>query len=907
MLSVISAHEFEATGGGYLRPMVTTTNDGTLTFLPVQNRPKTSQQDGVSALSSDHLKYHRSLSNELKNGTHLNRCTQRSHSPFRSAVSDTSQKLFTESSDINKKENDPNHIHHHHHHYHNHPHLASKSHPLVSIKSKEELKSILDERELIFELVKDICNDLDVKSLCHKILKNVSILINADRCSLFLVRGEKNDPDNCYLVSQLFDVDQQSTIEQVSRNGEIIIPWGTGIVGHVAESGIPANIPDCYQDSRFSDIIDHKTGYKTHDMLCNPIFDIDGEVIGVAQVINKKNSDSFDSNDENVFYKYLQFCGIGLRNAQIYERSQLENKRNQVLLDLAQMIFEKQSNIENIIYRILIHILSLLQCERCQIMLLVDDSDDPSLFYYGRSYQDPYADLNIEPNELNRSLLSQIDCGNISDSNSSCSSCNASTTSESLCDLSIGVSTNQKISPNRTTSFYRVFDLQSADMEQSDFEKTRFTPFEGRFPINIGITGYVATSGETLNIPDAYKDNRFDPSVDQDQDFRHQSILCMPIRNASRKIIGVAQLVNKLNKRPFNKNDENLFEAFAIFSGMGIENTQMFERAVKAMAKQKVTLELLSYHASANDQEASKFARMLIPSTSSLSLSSLRFDDFSLNEDQMIKACIRMFIDLDLIERFHIDYKVLCKWILTVRKNYRPVLYHNWRHAFNVAQMMFAIFVNTDMCLILGELETLSLIVACLCHDLDHLVYVLEEAILATDLAVYFRKRDQFIDIVDLKNFDWSIEQHRSLLRSMLMTCCDIAAITKPWHIQKVVAELVASEFYQQGDIEKKQLNIEPIDMMNRDKKNELPRMQMSFIDSICLPIYQTFAKLCPLQMKILLNGVLANREAWNLLSNEPYRLNLRHPSTRNCDPSNKETSKQTKSIETIEDNQCAE
>ena len=82
----------------------------------------------------------------------------------------------------------------------------------------------------------------------------------------------------------------------------------------------------------------------------------------------------------------------------------------------------------------------------------------------------------------------------------------------------------------------------------------------------------------------------------------------MPIRNATGKILGVAQLVNKLNKQPFNKNDENLFEAFAIFSGMGIENTQMFEKAVKAMAKQKVTLELLSYHASANEQEASKFA-----------------------------------------------------------------------------------------------------------------------------------------------------------------------------------------------------------------------------------------------------------------------------------------------------------
>ena len=40
---------------------------------------------------------------------------------------------------------------------------------------------ILDETELILELVKDICNELDVRSLCHKILQNVGILTDADR------------------------------------------------------------------------------------------------------------------------------------------------------------------------------------------------------------------------------------------------------------------------------------------------------------------------------------------------------------------------------------------------------------------------------------------------------------------------------------------------------------------------------------------------------------------------------------------------------------------------------------------------------------------------------------------------------------------------------------------------------
>jgi hypothetical protein len=53
------------------------------------------------------------------------------------------------------------------------------------------------------------------------------------------------------------------------------------------------------------------------------------------------------------------------------------------------------------------------------------------------------------------------------------------------------------------------------------------------------------------------------------------------------------------------------------------------------------------------------------------------------------------------------------------------------------------------------------------------------------------------------------------------------------------VAELIASEFFDQGDVEKNELNMKPIDMMDREKKSELPRMQISFIDSICLPIYE--------------------------------------------------------------------
>ncbi|KAK7501951.1 hypothetical protein BaRGS_00006703 [Batillaria attramentaria] len=112
-------------------------------------------------------------------------------------------------------------------------------------RSKSELKA-LDEKELMYELVIDICNDLDVTSLCYKILQNLSILLNADRCSLFLVQGKGTNERS--LVSKLFDVSSESTYEEIcDRDEEIRVPWGTGIIGYVAETGESVNIPDAYQ------------------------------------------------------------------------------------------------------------------------------------------------------------------------------------------------------------------------------------------------------------------------------------------------------------------------------------------------------------------------------------------------------------------------------------------------------------------------------------------------------------------------------------------------------------------------------------------------------------------------------------------------------------------------------------
>lgn len=79
---------------------------------------------------------------------------------------------------------------------------------------------------------------------------------------------------------------------RLAKAEELIIPFGVGsIAGHVAETKEFVNIKDAYKDPRFNSEIDLKTGYKTNIILSMPICNYEGEVIGVAQIINKTNGE----------------------------------------------------------------------------------------------------------------------------------------------------------------------------------------------------------------------------------------------------------------------------------------------------------------------------------------------------------------------------------------------------------------------------------------------------------------------------------------------------------------------------------------------------------------------------------------------------------------------------------------
>jgi len=110
---------------------------------------------------------------------------------------------------------------------------------------------------------------------------------------------------------------------------------------------------------------------------------------------------------------------------------------------------------------------------------------------------------------------------------------------------------------------------------------------ELRIPADKGLAGHVVQTGETINIKDAYKDKRFNKSVDKKTGYRTKTILCMPIKNFNQEIIGVFQVLNKFDET-FTIDDEDLLIAIASSAGISLENAQLFEEQRKLIEEQKI-------------------------------------------------------------------------------------------------------------------------------------------------------------------------------------------------------------------------------------------------------------------------------------------------------------------------------
>src|SRR5208283_3968950 len=128
--------------------------------------------------------------------------------------------------------------------------------------------------------------------------------LRAERASLFL-----HDAASHELYSK---------IALKSEIGEIRVPVGVGIAGAVARDLICINIPDAYQDPRFNQETDRKTGWRTRGIVACAMLDLEGKLVGVIQVLNKKGG-CFTAYDEYLLSVLSAQAGVALERARLQQ------------------------------------------------------------------------------------------------------------------------------------------------------------------------------------------------------------------------------------------------------------------------------------------------------------------------------------------------------------------------------------------------------------------------------------------------------------------------------------------------------------------------------------------------------------------------------------------------------------
>ena len=703
--------------------------------------------------------------------------------------------------------------------------VGSKRH---STTPKSNLTQALSKSSQAATVLLETCLEMSSNQTDHfKLLKTLmegsSSLLNADRCTFFVVEDGE-------LVSKVAE-----------GTDEIRVPIGTGISGCVAKTGEVINIPDVYQDTRFNDSIDKKTGYRTKSLICAPVH-YQNHVIAVAQLLNKNGDNGpepFDEADLTLFEAFAAFAGVFLANSYQFRQTALEKRKNEVLLDVVQRVNKTDlSDWIGVADVVKDGCKELLQAERCTLFLV--DKEQGMLY---------------------------------------------------------------------------------ADSDGTEI----------RMPMEQGIAGYVCTKGETVNIPDAYCDPRFNPDVDDATGFVTKTILCMPIW-ADGEVVAVAQVINKSTGGEFGEDDEEMLRFFAAFSGLHLSNAKLLEFC---RASREETMKLL--HSSsgggggatdvviqpAKDDAAYAALQVEVYEDELHSLHSETFNAhiYSLkteNHHKLVSLGVHLFEKMGYLQKFNVPKQKMARFMLTAFSKYRLVPYHNAVHAFDVFQNIF-IFLQKGAASKLTDLDGFVLMVSAILHDVDHMglnnsfhsksetplgllsnasgassvlevhhcnvaiaILSFEEIgvfseipkdesvqaykllisnILKTDMAHHQTVCDEYKAMSE-RGYNVENDEDRRLLGGILLKAADLSNLAKPFNISRLWGIAITTEFYLQGDSERAEgKQVTP--GYDRHTKVELAQGQINFIKFVGSKFYQTVAEGCLPELTYMADHVEANLAKW--------------------------------------------
>uniref|UniRef100_A0A5F8G3J2 Phosphodiesterase n=1 Tax=Monodelphis domestica TaxID=13616 RepID=A0A5F8G3J2_MONDO len=719
----------------------------------------------------------------------------------------------------------------------------------------------VEESEIIFDLLRDFQENLQPEKSMFNVMKKLCFLLQADRMSLFMYRARNGIAE---LATRFFNVHKDAVLEDclVMPDSEIVFPLDMGVVGHVAHAKKTVNVPNTEEDEHFCDFVDDLTEYKTKNILATPIM-TGKDVIAVIMAVNKVDGSCFTKRDEEILMKYLNFANLFMKVFHLSYLHNCETRRGQILLWSGSKVFEELTDIERQFHKALYTVRAFLNCDRYSVGLL--DMTKQKEFF------DVWPVLMGEAPPYS----------------------------------------GPRTPDGREINFYKVIDYILHGKEDI---KVIPNPAPDHWALVSGLPTYVAQNGLICNIMNASAEDFFNFQQEplDESGWMIKNVLSMPIVNKKEEIVGVATFYNRKDGKPFDEMDETLMESLTQFLGWSVLNPDTYESMNKLENRKDVFQDMVKYHVKCDNEEIQEILKTRevygkepwdceeeelleilqeeLPDAEEYEINKFHFSDLPLTELQLVKCGIQMYYELKVVDKFHIPQEALVRFMYSLSKGYRRITFTHW------------------------HLEALAMVTAAFCHDIDHrgtnnlyqmksqnplaklhgssilerhhlefgktllrdeslnifqnlnrrqhehAIHMMDIAIIATDLALYFKKRAMFQKIVDQSK---TYESEQEWTQYMMLE-----QTRKEIQMASTVALLVAAEFWEQGDLERTVLQQNPIPMMDRNKADELPKLQVGFIDFVCTFVYKEFSRFHE-QITPMLDGITNNRKEWKALADE--------------------------------------
>ncbi|GMH74978.1 hypothetical protein TrST_g8495 [Triparma strigata] len=467
---------------------------------------------------------------------------------------------------------------------------------------------------------------LQIDSVTRAVVQNFRKLINSERCALFLHDARTNE---LYFKP----VAGHDTVVS-----EIRFPATAGIAGWVATSGKMLNIPNAYKDERFNPAIDKKTGFRTRSILCMPILNDDGSLLGVCQMVNKykrkkieraaantisrsmeqddsadKQYTPFHHDDEVTLKRCCEKVADALSHLRDLQKQAIEEEamkkqaamsRRKSALDVGESAkTNPNSPLENIrslgglsgvktvpntpirgaarnLATAKQEVKGLINFMSGEVSKLESELESENAEFGGDAgVSEAARRFQFRDNVSGQQMTSKGQTMDAEENRAAMTKHKRQKAYVAQCqDFNMDesdVAMNAALR-NMMAKFKIMLQCDRCGLFFLDDETDELyfhIEEEGsniRFPKTKGIAGSVACSGESLLIKDAYKDDRFNRTVDKMTGYKTNNILCQPVKDGLGEIIAVMQMVNSAKPGGFSDTDQARLVDYASKMSQGL-------------------------------------------------------------------------------------------------------------------------------------------------------------------------------------------------------------------------------------------------------------------------------------------------------------------------------------------------